>query len=200
MSSTRIGIAGIAFAALGVWLMLPPLGGELRAQTGVVEVIPIVLGVLAVAAGIWTLTRGEVRWGWGAIVAGIGGIVLGLAAARGSMSHHEAVFVWSSLVAATLRWATPLIFAAIGGLFSERSGVVNIALEGMMLAGAFFGIWGAAEFGHWAAGLLTAVLAGGALALLHAFFSIHLRADQIVSGTAINFLALGVTGYLYIKV
>ncbi len=83
-------------------------------------------------------------------------------------------------------------------MFSERSGVVNIGLEGMMLAGAFFGIWGAVRFDHWAIGLLTAVAAGGALALIHAFFSIHLRADQIVSGTAINFLALGVTGYLYI--
>jgi ABC-type uncharacterized transport system permease subunit len=200
MTVPRIGIAGVSLAALGVWLMLPPLGDDLRAQTGVVEVIPVLLGILAVAAGIWTLSRGQRRWGWGAILAGIAGIILGLAAARGSMSHHEAVFVWSSLVAATLRWATPLIFAAIGGLFSERSGVANIALEGMMLAGAFFGIWGSVEFGHWTAGLATAVVAGGALALLHAFFSIHLRADQIVSGTAINFLALGLTGYLYIKI
>jgi general nucleoside transport system permease protein len=198
--SARIGFGGVSLAALGVWLMLPPLGDDVRAQTGVVEVIPVVFGILAVAAGIWTLTRGQLRWGWGSILAGVAGIILGLAAARGSMSHHEAVFVWSSLVAATLRWATPLIFAAIGGLFSERSGVVNIALEGMMLVGAFFGIWGAVEFGHWAAGLATAALAGGALALLHAFFSIHLRADQIVSGTAINFLALGATGYLYIKI
>jgi ABC-type uncharacterized transport system permease subunit len=196
----RVGIAGISLAALGVWLMLPPLGDDLRAQTGVVEVIPVALGVLAAAAGIWTLSRGQRRWGWGAILAGVAGIVLGLAAARGSTTDHEAVFVWSSLIAATLRWATPLIFAAIGGLFSERSGVANIALEGMMLAGAFFGIWGAVEFGHWAAGLLTAVVAGAALALLHAFFSIHLRADQIVSGTAINFLALGLTGYLYIRI
>ena len=202
MSAHRIpiGLGGVTLAALGVWLMLPPLGDDLRGQTDVVEVIPVVLGILAVGAGIWTLARGEVRWGWGSILAGVGGIVLGLAAARGGMSHHEAVFVWSSLVAATLRAATPLIFAAIGGLFSERSGVVNIALEGMMLAGAFFGIWGSVQFGHWALGLLTAVLAGGALALVHAIFSIHLRADQIVSGTAINFLALGVTGYLYIKI
>ena len=180
--------------------MLPPLGDDLRAQTGAVAVIPVALGLLGAAAGIWTLARGERRWGWGAIAAGILGIVLGLAAAKGSMSHHEAVFVWSSLAAATLRWATPLIFAAIGGLFSERSGIVNIALEGMMLMGAFFGIWGSIQFGHWAAGLATAIAAGGALALVHAYFSIHLRADQIVSGTALNFLALGLTGYLYIKI
>jgi simple sugar transport system permease protein len=179
--------------------MLPPLGDNVRDATGMVEVIPVVLGMLGIAAGIWAVTRDELKLGWSAIVAGVIGIVLGLMAANGSMDDHSAVFVWSSLIAATLRWATPLIFAAIGGMFSERSGVVNIALEGMMLAGAFFGIWGAVRFDHWAFGLLTAVLGGGALALVHAFFSIHLRADQIVSGVAINLLALGLTGYLYIK-
>jgi simple sugar transport system permease protein len=99
-----------------------------------------------------------------------------------------------------LRYATPLTFAAIGGLFSERSGVVNIGLEGMMLMGAFFGIYGADKTGSWALGLLIGIAAGAALALVHAFFSIHLRADQIVGGTAINFLAAGITGYLFIDI
>jgi general nucleoside transport system permease protein len=196
----RIGFAGIGIAALGVWLMLPPVGDALRDATGIYEVIPAALGIFAIAAGIWVVSRGERKVGWAAIGCGVIGIGLGLAAAQASMTEHEAVFVWSSLFAATLRWATPLIFAAIGGMFSERSGVANIALEGMMLAGAFFGIWGAVRFDHWAIGLATAMVAGAALALVHAFFSIHLRADQIVSGTAINFLALGLTGYLYIDI
>jgi simple sugar transport system permease protein len=89
------------------------------------------------------------------------------------------------------------MFAALGGILNERSGVINIGLEGMMLSGAFFGIWAAVWSGSWVVGLLFAGFAGGTLALVHAFFSIHLRADQIVIGTAINFLALGLTGYLF---
>jgi simple sugar transport system permease protein len=67
----------------------------------------------------------------------------------------------------------------------------------MMLTGAFFGIWGSVWSGSWVVGLLMAMLFGGLLALIHAFFSIHLQADQIVSGFAVNFLALGLTGYLF---
>jgi ABC-type uncharacterized transport system permease subunit len=82
-------------------------------------------------------------------------------------------------------------------MFSERSGVVNIGLEGMMLMGAYFGAYGADLTHSWVSGLFIGVAAGAALAFIHAIFSIHLRADQIVSGTAVNFLALGITGYLY---
>jgi simple sugar transport system permease protein len=69
-----------------------------------------------------------------------------------------------------------------------------------MLTGAFFGIWGTAWSGHWYVGLAIAMLSGAAMALVHAIFAIHLRADQIVTGTAINFLALGITGYMFIDI
>ena len=100
-----------------------------------------------------------------------------------------------------LVFATPLTFAAIGGIFSERCGVVNIGLEGMMLMGAFWGIWGADKTGILGRGAsLIAMASGGLLALVHAFFAIHLRADQIVGGVAINFLALGITGYFFVQI
>ena len=105
--------------------------------------------------------------------------------------------VTAGLLAATLRFATPLAFAATGGVISERSGVVNIGLEGMMLVGAFFGIYGRGRDGSWVLGIFGAMVAGGLLATIHAVFTITLRADQIVSGFAMNFLALGLTGYLF---
>lgn len=100
------------------------------------------------------------------------------------------------LFASALRMATPLALAAIGGTICERSGVVNIALEGMMLTGAFFGTAVVLATGEPWLGVLAAVISGMAMASVHAFASINLRADQTVSGTAINLLALGLTGFL----
>lgn len=100
------------------------------------------------------------------------------------------------LFASALRMATPLALAAIGGTICERSGVVNIALEGMMLTGAFFGTAVVLATGQPWLGVLAAILSGVVMSSVHAFASINLRADQTVSGTAINLLALGVTGFL----
>lgn len=188
-----LAIAGIVLCALGFWIVLPPL-------TQRSPLWPVFLGIVGALLGVAAVTRGVRRLGWSAVVLGLASIALGVLATRSSVEHLDNVVVWGALLASTLRYATPLTFAAIGGLFSERSGVVNIALEGMMLSGAFFGILAAQKSGSWAFGLLAAMGAGATLALIHAFFSISLRADQIVSGFAINFLALGVTGYFFIDV
>jgi len=106
------------------------------------------------------------------------------------------VLIGAGVLAATLRLATPIAFAAMGGVITERSGVTNIALEGCMLVGAFFGIFVADKSGNLALAIVAAVLAGTLLAALHALASITWRADQIVSGMALNILALGLTSYL----
>jgi len=105
---------------------------------------------------------------------------------------------------ATLQFAGLLILPALGGVISERSGVVNIAMEGMMLTGAFASVMitlamhniGLPDFLSVILGVLGAILAGGLMALIHALVSINFKANQIISGIAINIIALGLTSYL----
>jgi general nucleoside transport system permease protein len=187
-----IGWGGVALGLIAFLITLPPFEVRTAAPS-------IVLAVVGVALGVVAWRGGEKRIGGGAVVASVLGAIGAYGASRSGVSHLEVVVSWSALTAAMLRYAAPLTFAALGGLVSERSGVVNLALEGMMLMGAFFGAYGADKTGSWVLGLLIGVAAGMALAAVHAVFAITLRADQIVSGTGLNFMALGLTGYMYVE-
>ncbi|GAA5345526.1 ABC transporter permease [Planifilum fimeticola] len=102
----------------------------------------------------------------------------------------------TALIHSAVLYSTPLILAAIGGLYSERSGVVNIALEGLMIIGAFTAAVITILTGNPWIGLAAAMIAGVLMAIPHAVASITFKADQVVSGVAINFLALGLSVYL----
>lgn len=100
------------------------------------------------------------------------------------------------LWALTLSMSTPIACGALGGTFSERTGVVNIAMEGMMTSGAFIAVMGSYVTGSPWIGLVMAMAAGGLMALLFAWATIRFRANQVVTGMAIDILATGLTGYL----
>lgn len=94
-----------------------------------------------------------------------------------------------------LRWSIPIFLAGLGGLFSERAGIVNIGLEGMLILGMWFGAWGSIEYGAWW-GLVIGVLGGAIGGLLHAIATVTFNVDHIISGVAINLLAPAATRYL----
>src|SRR6266851_4339245 len=106
------------------------------------------------------------------------------------------VLTSSDLWQATLQFGALLLLPALGGVISERSGVINIAMEGMMLTGAYAGVMSALATHSVIIGVAGAMIAGGLMALVHAIVSINFKADQVVSGIAINIAALGLTNYL----
>jgi general nucleoside transport system permease protein len=191
VSAVPVGWTGVGLAVIAWWITLPPV--MLRTP-----VPSILLAAAAAGAGVIAAQGGERKLGYGAVVAGVLAAILAVVSTESGESNLERVFVWSALIAAMLRFATPLVLAAMGGLLCERSGVINIGLEGMMLMGAFFGIFVADLAGSWFVGALAGMAAGGVMAVVHAVFSIALRADQVVSGFAVNLLAAGVTGYVFI--
>ncbi len=103
----------------------------------------------------------------------------------------------TALLASTVMMAIPLLFAALGELIAERAGVLNVGLEGMVLAGAFVAFAVSLLSGSTALGIAAALLAGSGLGLLLALFVVHWHASQVVAGTALNLLAAGLTGVAY---
>lgn len=131
-------------------------------------------------------------------------VLIGVVVLVGSGQVSPSVII-VSMLATTIAVATPLTLGALSGTFCERAGVVNIGIEGMMLASAFFG-WFTAIYMNTILkmsalpslliGVLASVLTGGLLGLLHAWLSITFKVDQIIGGTVINLMAVGITGFL----
>lgn len=124
--------------------------------------------------------------------------------AVGSGSEKPSTII-ASMIATTISVATPLTLGALAGVFCERAGVVNIGIEGMMLASAFFGwlmsvylntILHFAPMPSLIIGVVVAVVTGGLTGLLHAWLSITFKVNQVIGGTVINILAIGITGFL----
>ena len=112
------------------------------------------------------------------------------------MSSNELIALAATIIFGSLVSGTPLLFATLGEILSERAGVMNLGIEGMMLVGAMggFSVW--FHTGSLLLGLLAGMLFGGLLALLHAYITISLRADQVVSGLAVTFLGTGLSSIL----
>ncbi len=152
------------------------------------------LAVLCALIGGYQLARGFGGWTNWALVLVVGLFLFGfLTWATAGKSLNLA-----GLLSATLGKAVPLTLGAMSGVLCERAGVVNIAIEGMMLMAAMVGTLVGSVTNLWI-GLVCAILAGGLLALVHAWLSIKYKTDQIVSGTVINIFALGLTSYISSK-
>ena len=138
------------------------------------------------------MLRGMPAWARWALMAAIGVFVLTVVQAISDTSLLTSEVTSGAMV----RWAVPIFLAGLGGLFAERSGVVNIGLEGMMILGTWFGAWGTLQFGSPWWGLFAGLVGGALGGLLHAIATVTFGVDQIVSGVAINILAPGLTRYL----
>lgn len=106
----------------------------------------------------------------------------------------------TALLAATIEFSTPILLAALGEVFVERSGVMNLGIEGIMLVGAFCGFWATYSTGIPELGIIVSLIVGSLMGLIMAILSVSIRADQVISGLAIWILGIGLSTYLSRKV
>lgn len=212
ISRTRMIGMGITFLVLGMLIFaffLPGTTGDLTTQFGlnpgkVSDVIPLsplevptqitilVLGIACLFLGGYQLARGFGR----ATEGMLGVVVLMFIIAFLTWAARGKSFNLTGILQTTLRLATPITLGALSGVLSERAGVVNIAIEGMMLSAAFMSTLIGSVTHSLFIGLLAGIAIGMLMALLHGVLSIKYKVDQIISGVVINILATGLTSYL----
>ncbi|MER7415414.1 ABC transporter permease [Micromonospora peucetia] len=158
----------------------------------------ILFGLVAVAAGVVMLAGLPKRWFTLVLGVGLVGFVLSFLCWQVSAAPDGQNFMpLVNIIRGTFFLALPLIFGALAGVLCERSGVVNVAIEGQLLMGAFSGaLFGSLSGSVWV-GLVAAAIGGAFISLLLAVFSIRYLVDQVVMGIVLNLLALGITGFLY---
>ncbi|MFI7575105.1 ABC transporter permease [Micromonospora sp. NPDC049497] len=158
----------------------------------------ILFGLVAIAAGVAMLAGLPKRWFTLVLGVGLVGFVLSFLCWQVSAAPTGQNFMpLVNIVRGTFILALPLIFGALAGVLCERSGVVNVAIEGQLLMGAFSGaLFGSISGSVWV-GLVAAAIGGAFISLLLAVFAIRYLVDQVVMGIVLNLLAVGVTGFLY---
>ncbi|MET8306442.1 MULTISPECIES: ABC transporter permease [unclassified Micromonospora] len=158
----------------------------------------ILFGIIAIAAGAALLAGVPKRWFTTVLGVGLIGFVLSFLCWQVSAAPTGQNFMpLVNIIRGTFILALPLIFGALAGVLCERSGVVNVAIEGQLLMGAFSGaLFGSISGNVWV-GLVAAALGGAFISLLLAIFAIRYLVDQVVIGIVLNLLAVGVTGFLY---
>jgi len=178
---------------------LSPAGAAIKIPALAVpaRVAAIVLGALVIVFGVWRIARGfsrkAMRW---VVAISIVAVVFSFLCWSCTGSQGTTLDLLG-LLRQTIFLAVPLILGALAGVVCERSGVINVAIEGQMLCGAFAGALLGSITDSTAIGIVAALVAGGLIGLLLALFAIRYLVNQVVLGVVINLLALGITGYVY---
>jgi simple sugar transport system permease protein len=185
---TRAEPETVSKLGLGIIGKPPPVRISLPTQTSL-----IVVGILMGLAGLYSLVRPPGERGVKALLGLSFGLIV-LAALTAAAANKSIDLV--GMIKDSVRLATPITLGMLAGVMCERCAVINIAIEGMMLTAAALGYMASLYAQNMWVGLLVAVLSGGLMAALHAVLSIRFMVDQIISGTVINILAVGVSGYI----
>jgi len=187
-AATRAEPDTISKLGLGIIGKPPPVRISLPTQSSL-----IVIGVLLGLLGLYSLVRSPEERGVNTLLGASFGLIV-LAALVAAAANKSIDLV--GMIKDSVRLATPITLGMLAGVMCERAAVINIAIEGMMLTAAALGYMASLYTQNMWIGLLVAVLSGGLMAALHAVLSVRFMVDQIISGTVINILAVGISGYI----